>query len=475
MSVTLSDISVVKSETITDTDVNGGRAGHSQVVANAKQNLFPIVTKAERESGVTRYRKFFYRQGADGFPAPEAYLVNAYCLHPTNGDDRKYLGLGDNRNVQSGMLADPPVWCGAGQLAADLSGGETEVQVAFEADDFEFEPGGELFISSRFLASQTIASGVNPGNSVQYNSGSGEWEMIDYTTDMTHPKGVYLGNDMVMSVHSGTKQERVQLPTGLVSDEVIGTGDGTTTPTISALSDAADGLFTHPAAYRPVITLTSGSTEQTINIAADGTCSGFCTAGKMNMTDGTWDTPITFTSAPDNGTDITANYYKRFWSWTASTATITLDSQVANAFAATNTFVGAVVSGGTVAASYDTFVDASGIYDDTTYPPQVENNGAEDDDWTIEFTSSTAFTCSGVSAGAVGTGNVSEDFAPTNPATGEPYFTLQNEGWEGSPATGNQITFKTYAAVMGIWAKQVVPAGSTVEPANMMMLELSSQ
>jgi hypothetical protein len=59
MAVQASDIKFLKSVTVTDTGVNGGRKGQVEVVSGARHNLFPRVTKAERTAGVTRYRKEF--------------------------------------------------------------------------------------------------------------------------------------------------------------------------------------------------------------------------------------------------------------------------------------------------------------------------------------------------------------------------------------------------------------------------------
>ena len=180
----LSDIKLVKSTAITDTDANGGRAGHTEIVNGARQNVFPIVTAANRAAGVTRYRKLFFRQDAAGTPAPIAYETALYLLHQTNGGDRKHFGAGTTRDTQVQMLADEPVWCSAGKLDTALSGGETEIDIEFESNDAEFTPGGELYISSRFLVSQTIADGVNPGDSVTYNESAAEWRFASFTTDV---------------------------------------------------------------------------------------------------------------------------------------------------------------------------------------------------------------------------------------------------------------------------------------------------
>lgn len=475
--VTASDISYVKSTVVTDTTANGGRPGRTPVVPGAKYNIFPFVSKTERTSGISRYRKIFWKNSNSDDPAGIAHLLAAYFLGITNGDDRVRMGLGTMRDTQGDIATDPPMWVGSGKLNSALSGGETSIQIEAEYPDIEFVPGGEIMISNHFLASQTIASTVKPGDCVQWSSGDSEWQKIDFTTDYTNPSGLYLGDSLVYTIQSsGATSERVVLPTGLVEDESIGTGDGTTAPTISALADAANGVIANAKdGFQPVITYTASAIERTVTVENDGTLSGAASGGELDLTDGTWTTAPTFTLAPDNGTDITITYNKKFWSWSSNICTLTTDGQVANAYAAANTWVSGCVAQAEAVATFDTFVDASGIYDDTTYPLAMNNPGAEEEDWTITMTSSSAFSCSGVNSGVVGTGNTSTDFAPINPASGTPYFTLDADGWEGAPAAGNQISFKTHQGVMPIWLAMIVPAGAAAISNDVMFFAVSSQ
>lgn len=470
-----SNLKIVKSETVTDTASNGGRATHSAVVDGARQNMFPIVTSLDRTNGITRFRKFFFRQDAEGEPPEIAYNVAAALLHMTNGDDRKYIGAGGPRDTQGEVEADEPVWTSTGQLNADLSGGETSISLAMETNDAEFEPGGWLYISNRFLASQTIADGVNPGDSVLYDTDDSTWKFVSYRSSVTYPYGHYIDDDIVLTDHGAALQEKVQMADGLTEDEVIGTGDATTTPTIAALANVVNGLFTHPAKYRPVITFTTSSTEQTITVGADGVCSGYCSAGQLNMTDGSWDVALVFTAAPDDSTDITITYYDQFWSWSSNVVTIELTDQISNAYPAASTYAGGCVSADEVAADYDSFTDANSIYDEATYPLVMNNPGTEDDDFTITMDSGSSFTCSGNKAGSVGSGSISSDFEPVNPDTGEPFFKMLADGWQGSPTSGMTITFSTYAAAMAFWGKQVVPAGADSEKYNNVHFEVSAE
>lgn len=60
----------------------------------------------------------------------------------------------------------------------------------------------------------------------------------------------------------------------------------------------------------------------------------------------------------------------------------------------------------------------------------------------------------------IGTGSTNADFAPVNPATGTPYFTIRSGGWGGSWVSGNIVRFNTDAAADSVWAIR------TVTPSN---------
>jgi len=83
--------------------------------------------------------------------------------------------------------------------------------------------------------------------------------------------------------------------------------------------------------------------------------------------------------------------------------------------------------------------------------------------WTIVITNSAtgAFRLDGDALGAgVATGTRGADFAPVNPQTGFPYFTLPSTGWSGSWANGDSLVFSTTAADVPVWLVHRVPAGA---------------
>ena len=164
MSIVASDIKFLKSTTITDTDSNGGVLSEVEVVSGVRHNLFPRVSRSEREVGVTRYRKEFWKNHNAADDIAYGMLVYFECI--TNAGDRFALGKGTQEDVQSQMLADLPDWVGCGQLETALSGGETSVSITMESADVVFLNGGLLHIADKYHTGQTVDSDVVAGDSV---------------------------------------------------------------------------------------------------------------------------------------------------------------------------------------------------------------------------------------------------------------------------------------------------------------------
>lgn len=465
MSVSASDIKFKKSVIVTDTSANGGRKSTVEVQSGVRHNLFPRVTKGERENGVTRYRKEFWaNENADD---DIAYGTLIFLGQPSNAGDRFYLGEGEQADTQGDLEDYDPLWMGVGQLNAVLSGGETSVQLAMENNDFQFPNDGYLHLTDMFSTGQTIDSGVNIGDSVEYSGGT--WSAISPTTEIVYPKGRYIRSNTVKTIQATTKEEWLAISENKYTDEDIGDGDGAdTSPALTTLVHNTNGICRQPGKL-PVVTATCGATGRTVNVAADGTCSGYCSAGELNMVTGVWTTDITWSTAPDNATDILCTYYENAFSYSGNVATVSLAEQVANAYGTTNSYGAGCIDAGDVEPSSEDWAETttSGTYDETTYPLILFNDGTDEDSWTITFTSATAFTCSGANAGSVGTGGITADFSPTNPDTGQPYFTLDKDGWGGTWANGETVTFKTHPAAVPIWMKEVVPASTTQEPYNL--------
>lgn len=91
---------------------------------------------------------------------------------------------------------------------------------------------------------------------------------------------------------------------------------------------------------------------------------------------------------------------------------------------------------------------ASANYNSIDYPIEVVNDSAINERWAIQFLSNSAFRCVGENVGQVDTGDVTTDFAPINPRTGQPYFVIRSAGWGevGAWLPGNLVRFNTVAA-----------------------------
>lgn len=90
---------------------------------------------------------------------------------------------------------------------------------------------------------------------------------------------------------------------------------------------------------------------------------------------------------------------------------------------------------------------------------EVTGDGAETDRWAVVFTSSTQFYVLSERLGQIAQGNTGSDFAPLNPATNQPYFTLASSGWQ-APAVGNVLRFNTTGAYAPLWALRCVRPGA---------------
>lgn len=156
------------------------------------------------------------------------------------------------------------------------------------------------------------------------------------------------------------------------------------------------------------------------------------------------------------------------WNGTQATLTLNASQSISNSYTAdqSTVIVSACIVKGDLKPSESDWSVASmgGTYDHGTYPVGLYNIGTVDDEWTLIFTSATAFSVSGLYSGNVGAGNISTDF---NPLNGTSYFfKLEQEGFGGTWQTGDTITFKTISATVPVWAKEIVPAGSVAYTGN---------
>lgn len=111
-------------------------------------------------------------------------------------------------------------------------------------------------------------------------------------------------------------------------------------------------------------------------------------------------------------------------------------------------------------------------YNDLAYPIVVSNRAAMTGRYRIQFTSPTAFNCFLEGVGQIGNGVISVDFAPTNPLTGLPYFTIDADGWGGGWASGNVLRFNVQGASYPLWFARCTLPGPQDEPSDSVKVEL---
>ena len=145
-------------------------------------------------------------------------------------------------------------------------------------------------------------------------------------------------------------------------------------------------------------------------------------------------------------------------------ATVDVSPALVNSYATSNTLVSSVLELPSAVAGVTgvSLISGGGSFDSAIAGNLVAHNkGAVEENWTLTFTSATTFTVSGNTVGTLASpGSVSADYAPLNPATGTPYFTIKAIGWGGSFQTNDTVTFATQPAAIPIWYRRQVPAGT---------------
>lgn len=146
-----------------------------------------------------------------------------------------------------------------------------------------------------------------------------------------------------------------------------------------------------------------------------------------------------------------------------SVVTLSFTPALQNAYLASATRVANVYSPGDVGGSVSSVVATtvgSGDYNNSGSPITVPNVGGVYDQWTVTFTSGTAYTVVGAREGSVGSGSTLADFEPNNANVSSSYFSLKSAGFTGVWASGDTLTFTTNPAHVPFWVKRVVPAGA---------------
>lgn len=103
---------------------------------------------------------------------------------------------------------------------------------------------------------------------------------------------------------------------------------------------------------------------------------------------------------------------------------------------------------------------ASATYNETDYPLLVSNADAITERWAVRFINATQYEVIGETVGIIANGNTTTDLAPTNPRTGQPYFTLRRQGWGTGWATNNVVRFNTIGGLAPVWMVRTTLPGA---------------
>lgn len=149
-----------------------------------------------------------------------------------------------------------------------------------------------------------------------------------------------------------------------------------------------------------------------------------------------------------------------------TTLTITLADALANNYTvASGARACSAINVGDLVASFDNWAESfsgSGSYDEVGFPLLLDHLGTIEQTWTFEYIDGSTFTCTGDTVGTLSAeGSTASDYAPVNPNTGKPYFTLRSGGHGGVPVALDTITMQTHAAESGFYVNLIGPASGT--------------
>ena len=147
------DLVLMKSVTISDADANGGRQSYTQVTSNVLNNMFANVSQTDRTAGVTKYRKFFFRNknAAD----ETATNSRVWIASRSTGEDYFRIKAGTDTDTQA-EADDYTEWLGSGYLDGALATDATTFDAIFDNNDGVYDgsmirvtdsSGGEEFLT----------------------------------------------------------------------------------------------------------------------------------------------------------------------------------------------------------------------------------------------------------------------------------------------------------------------------------------
>ena len=155
MSIERTDIKYYKSLTYNDTVSNGGRRSNTLLLSGSSNQMFPVITSAERAAGSLKYRKIFVQiESVQNLPLidPKIYIEN-----PTPAQDMVFFFPGTKSDIQSGITGTERKY-GCGVLETSVVAGGTTLVVQTESSTVDiFQDGDLVRISNKSNIDDTTA------------------------------------------------------------------------------------------------------------------------------------------------------------------------------------------------------------------------------------------------------------------------------------------------------------------------------
>lgn len=524
MAITENDVRLYASERMTDFSDGGGAMSPTVIVDGLDNNVFPDVTDIDRLTGRSSVRKVF---GAVVSADTDTYL-SAHALIDDGADDGAvdalllvFGGYETERAALATEMGDSPV--GTGPITSTgfgLTGlaaaGGTELHGSADYSSSLCPVGTTLMLSPFFSSGprllRTLVSAVQPATT---------WIL---GLDAPVTDGVYYSATRPLPVHprcygvgvssAGAASGATSIVVGRVFSRVVPVDLSAPYPTIpdaqwfthpsdfGASAGQAqtiqpnDGLLIHstigmtPATVANAQVVTTGRTSLarlrvignngveharfTLGVPAPSGVG--CTA---DLTAGT----VTFSDVSGMSQPVTVEHrieeMARASAVSVGTGVITLNRALSRAYPAgtkvsslcmLGDLQGRVIGGFAQSAWTGVFSDTvlgstpTADFNDAVYPLTTTNQGSITDRWTVIFTNTTTFRCIGELTGEISGGSTGAVYAPINPATGVPYFTVPALGWGSGWSNGNVYRFNTSGANAPLWLIRTVapsvPSGS---------------
>ena len=149
-----------------------------------------------------------------------------------------------------------------------------------------------------------------------------------------------------------------------------------------------------------------------------------------------------------------------------------------NGYTAAATRVASVIEVGTVESAHGTVTYTPTAGGTGTFNPTyltTDSIGTIEQNWTLEFTTATAFNIVGDTVGAQGSGSTSGGASPTNSDYSKPYFVITSSAFGGAYEAGDTLTFTTTPATIPLWLKRTIPVAASSLSANKVYIAVDGE